>query len=90
LEAVTRHIKASAENPDVDDTILEEFAEARHARALEIISYTKKLVYFSAFAYDAYAWWMPFSQASVRDLLLRILGRFEFVQSKMAWGLGRR
>ncbi|OJA19693.1 hypothetical protein AZE42_14124, partial [Rhizopogon vesiculosus] len=31
-EAITKHIKASAENRDVDDTILEEFAEARHAR----------------------------------------------------------
>ncbi|KAG2157096.1 hypothetical protein DEU56DRAFT_920904 [Suillus clintonianus] len=30
-EAVTKHIKASAENPDVDDTTLQEFAEARRA-----------------------------------------------------------
>ncbi|KAG1831768.1 hypothetical protein EV424DRAFT_1342747 [Suillus variegatus] len=36
-EAVTKHIQASAENPDVDDTILQEIAEARHARALETI-----------------------------------------------------
>jgi len=39
-EAITKHIKASAENRGVDDTILEEFAEVRHAWALEIIKYT--------------------------------------------------
>jgi hypothetical protein len=92
-EAVTKHIRASAENPDVDDTILEEFAEARHARALEIISYSRTLLSLASLSYDAYAWWMPCSLASVRDLVLRILGRFEFVQSKIAWGLsglGRR
>jgi 2-polyprenyl-6-methoxyphenol hydroxylase-like FAD-dependent oxidoreductase len=92
-EAVTKHIQASAENLDVDDTILQEFAEARHARALEIIGFTKNLLKLASLTYDPYAWWMPFSRASVRDLILRILGRFGFVQSRVAWGLsglGRR
>ncbi|OAX44644.1 FAD/NAD(P)-binding domain-containing protein [Rhizopogon vinicolor AM-OR11-026] len=92
-EAITKHIQASAEHPDVDDTILEEFAEARHARALEIIKYTKTLLRIAGLPYDTYAWWMPCSKASIRDLVLNILGRFEFVQSKIAWGLsglGRR
>ncbi|KAG2040013.1 hypothetical protein BDR03DRAFT_892998 [Suillus americanus] len=92
-EAVTKHIQASAENPDVDDAILQEFADARHARALEIIGYSKTLLKFASFTYDSYAWWMPCSAASIRDLVLRILGRFDFVQSKVAWGLsglGRR
>ncbi|KAG2065168.1 FAD/NAD(P)-binding domain-containing protein [Suillus decipiens] len=92
-EAITKHIQASAENPDVDDTILQEFADARHARASEIIAYTKNLLKLASLTYDTYAWWMPFSWASVRDLMLRILGRFDFVQSRVAWGmsgLGRR
>jgi hypothetical protein len=92
-EAVAKHIQAFAGNPDVDDTILQEFAEARHARALEIIGYTKKLLGLASLPYDTHTWWMPFSQASLRDLMLRILGRFGFVQSKIAWGLsglGRR
>ncbi|KAG1823711.1 uncharacterized protein BJ212DRAFT_1444754 [Suillus subaureus] len=92
-EAVTKHIQASAENPDVDDTILQEIAEARHARALEIIGFTKNLLKLASLTYDPYAWWMPFSLASLRDLVLRILGRFDFVQSRIAWGLsglGRR
>ncbi|KIK33010.1 hypothetical protein CY34DRAFT_813910 [Suillus luteus UH-Slu-Lm8-n1] len=92
-DAVTKHIQASAENPDVDDTILQEFADARHARALEIIGFSKRLLKIASFTYDPYAWWMPCSAASIRDLILRILGRFDFVQSKVAWGLsglGRR
>jgi len=92
-EAVVKHIQASAENPDVEDTILEEVAEVRHARALEIIGYTKTLLNLAGSTYDVYAWWMPFSQAFLRDLVLRIAGRFEFVRSGIAWGLsglGRR
>ncbi|KAG2055147.1 FAD/NAD(P)-binding domain-containing protein [Suillus hirtellus] len=92
-EAVTKHIQASAEDPNVDDTILQEFAEARHARALEIIGFTKTLMKLASLTYDPYAWWMPFSWASIRDLMLRILGGYNFVQSKVAWGLsglGRR
>ncbi|KAG1823728.1 uncharacterized protein BJ212DRAFT_1262697 [Suillus subaureus] len=92
-EVITKHIQASAENPDVGDTLLQEFAEARHARALEIISFTKNLLKLASLTYNPYAWWMPFSRASVRDLMLRILGRFDFVQSRVAWGLsglGRR
>jgi len=92
-EAVTKHIQASAENPDVDDTILQEVAEARHARALEVIGFTKTLLKLGNLPYDSYAWWMPVSLASIRDLMLRILGGFDFVQSKVAWGLsglGRR
>ncbi|KAG1847668.1 hypothetical protein DFJ58DRAFT_730084 [Suillus subalutaceus] len=92
-EAVTKHIQASAENPDVDDTILQEIAEARHARALEIIRFIKNFLKLASLTYNPYAWWMPFSLASLRDLMLRILGRFDFVQSRVAWGLsglGRR
>ncbi|KAG1770264.1 hypothetical protein EDD22DRAFT_867066 [Suillus occidentalis] len=92
-DAVTKHIQVSAENPDVDDTILQEFADTRRARALEIIGFSKTLLKIASLSYDAYAWWMPCSAASVRDLILRILGGFDFVQSKVAWGLsglGRR
>ncbi|KAG2071021.1 FAD/NAD(P)-binding domain-containing protein [Suillus decipiens] len=92
-EAVAKHIQISAENPDVDDTILQEIADARHARALEIIGFSKTLLNLASLTYDSYAWWMPCSVASIRDLILRILGRFDFVQSKVAWGLsglGRR
>ena len=92
-EAVTKHIQASAENPDVDHAILEEIAEARHVLALEIIGYMKKLLMLAGLTYDAYTWWMPFGRASFRDLVLRVAGRFKFAQSRIAWslsGLGRR
>lgn len=92
-EAVKKHIQASAEDPDVDDTILQEIAEARHTRALETIGFTKKLLKLASLGYDPYAWWMPISLASIRDLVLRVLGRFDFVQLRVAWGmsgLGRR
>lgn len=92
-DAVTKHIQASAENPDVDDTILQEFADTRHARAMEIIGFSKTLLKLASLTYEAYAWWMPFSGAFIRDLMLRMLGRFDFVQSRVAWGLsglGRR
>lgn len=92
-EAITKHIQASAENPDGDDAILQEIADARHARALETIGFTRTLSNLASLAYDPYAWWMPFSVASFRDLVLRILGGFDCVQSKVAWGLsglGRR
>jgi hypothetical protein len=91
-DAVTKHIQASAENPDVDDTILREFAEARRARGLEIINYSKNLTKLAGLSYDKY-WWMPFSWASLRDVGLWVLGKFEFVQFRLAWGvsgLGRR
>ncbi|KAG2064818.1 FAD/NAD(P)-binding domain-containing protein [Suillus decipiens] len=92
-EAITKHIQMSAENPDVDDTILQEIADACHARAEEIIGFSKMLLNVSSLTYEPYAWWMPFSVASIRDLMSRILGRLDFVQSKAAWslsGLGRR
>ncbi|KAG2368839.1 hypothetical protein BDR07DRAFT_1390245 [Suillus spraguei] len=88
-----KHVQMSAGNPDVDDTILQEIADVRHARALEIIGYSKRLLKLGSLTYDSYAWWMPCSRAFIRDLILRILGRFDFVQSKVAWGLsglGRR
>jgi 2-polyprenyl-6-methoxyphenol hydroxylase-like FAD-dependent oxidoreductase len=88
-EAVTKHIQVSAESPDVGDTILQEIAEARHARALEIIGFTKKPLKFASLKYDPYAWWMPFSWTSLRDLTLWMFGSFNFVQSKVAWGLSR-
>ncbi|KAG1827301.1 uncharacterized protein BJ212DRAFT_1474463 [Suillus subaureus] len=86
-EAITKHIQACAEDPDVDDTILQEIAEARHARALETIGFTKRLLKLASLGYDPYAWWMPFSWASIRDLTLRVLGKFDFVQLKVAWGM---
>ncbi|KAG2125070.1 uncharacterized protein EDB93DRAFT_1098171 [Suillus bovinus] len=92
-EAITKHIQASAENPDVDDTILQDITDVRHARALEIIGYTKTLMNLASLSYEPYACWMPFSRASIRDLILRILNGYDFVQSKVAWGLsglGRR
>ncbi|KAG1724313.1 uncharacterized protein EDB91DRAFT_1171061 [Suillus paluster] len=92
-EAITKHIQAFAGDSDVDDTILRECAQVHHGRVLEIISFTKKLLKLASLTHDVYVWWMPFSLASIRDLMLRILGRFDFVQSSVAWslsGLGRR
>lgn len=72
---------------------MQEIAEVRHTRALETIGFTKKLLKLASLGYDPYAWWMPISLASIRDLVLRVLGRFDFVQLRVAWGmsgLGRR
>ncbi|KAG2075288.1 FAD/NAD(P)-binding domain-containing protein [Suillus decipiens] len=92
-DAVAKHIQTSAGNPNVDDTILQEIADVRHARALEIIGYSKTLLKLGSLTYDSYTWWMPCSRAFIRDLILRMLGKLNFVQSRVAWGLsglGRR
>ncbi|KAG2360118.1 hypothetical protein BDR07DRAFT_1378239 [Suillus spraguei] len=92
-EAITKHLEMSAENPDVDDTILQEVAAVRHARALETIGFIKTILKLTSLPCESYAWWMPCSLASIRDLILRILDRLYFMQSKAAWGLsglGRR
>ncbi|KAG1720026.1 uncharacterized protein EDB91DRAFT_1240459 [Suillus paluster] len=89
-EAIIKHIQAFAGDSDVDDTILQECAQVRHGRALEIMGFTKKLLKLASLTHDVYALWMPFSPASIRDLML---GRFDFVRSSVAWslsGLGRR
>ncbi|KAG2156917.1 uncharacterized protein EDB93DRAFT_1079126 [Suillus bovinus] len=92
-EAVSRHIRASAENPDVDDTILRQIAEARQARSLETLGFTNSVLKIESLTYDTFTWWIPFSLGSFRDAMLRLLGKFDFVQSEVAWGLsglGRR
>ncbi|KAG1721686.1 uncharacterized protein EDB91DRAFT_1175846 [Suillus paluster] len=86
-EAITKH-KVFAGDSDADDPILQPCAQVRDVRdvrALEIIGFTKKLLNLVSLTHDI--------QASIRDLVLSILGRFDFVRSSVAWslsGLGRR
>ncbi|KIJ69405.1 hypothetical protein HYDPIDRAFT_80385 [Hydnomerulius pinastri MD-312] len=94
-EAVSKHISASsapaAQTDDVD-AILREYSDTRHARALEIIAFTKRLLRIVGLRYSPYSWW-PFSLGFIRDVVLRRLGTLPFVQSRIVWGLsglGRR
>ncbi|KIJ62432.1 hypothetical protein HYDPIDRAFT_176531 [Hydnomerulius pinastri MD-312] len=89
-EAVSKHIHASSssstsEKGDVD-AILRDYADTRHARALEIIMFTKKYMRFVSLPYSTY-WWMPVSLGTMRDMFMRYVGKFSFLQSQVAWGV---
>ncbi|KAG2370231.1 hypothetical protein BDR07DRAFT_1386808 [Suillus spraguei] len=81
-------------NLAIRDGIFLAEAVAKHIQtSAGIPIYSKTLLKLGRLTYDSYAWWMPCSRAFIRDLILRMLGRFDFVQSKVAWGLsglGRR
>ncbi|KIJ69407.1 hypothetical protein HYDPIDRAFT_164954 [Hydnomerulius pinastri MD-312] len=95
-EALVKHAKAfETQPPTVDtDVILRRFAEARHIRALEVIGFTKKLLFIAGMHYDDKAfWWLPFGSAFLRDWVLWGAFKFGLVRQMMAWelsGLGRR
>jgi 2-polyprenyl-6-methoxyphenol hydroxylase-like FAD-dependent oxidoreductase len=94
-EALTKHIKAAESKPLAEaDAILSEFAAARHARALEVIGLTKRLLSFAGMNYrDRMYWWLPISCGKFRDWALWLLGGIPLVRKKIAWelsGLGRR
>lgn len=94
-EALTKHIHASKTQPLSEaDAILRDFTTARHARALEVIKLTKRILSVTGMKYRArMAWWCPIDSATVRAWALWVLGRIPFFQRMMAWelsGLGRR
>jgi len=94
-EALTKHIHATETQPLSEaDAILREFAAVRHARALEVIRLTKKILSVVGMKYrDRMSWWCPVDSATVRAWALWVLGSIPFVQRKLAWelsGLGSR
>jgi len=94
-ESLTKHIRATETQPLSEaDAILREFATVRHARALEVIRLTKRILSVVGMKYqDRISWWCPVDSATVRAWALWALGGIPFVQRKLAWelsGLGRR
>ncbi|KAG6381482.1 hypothetical protein JVT61DRAFT_62 [Boletus reticuloceps] len=94
-EALTKHIRAAETEPlSKADAILREFATTRHARALEVIQFTKRILSVGGMKYrERMFWWCPIDSATVRAWMLWVLGSIPLVQRKMAWelsGLGRR
>lgn len=76
------------------DDILRNFASVRRKRALAVIRMTKVMLsLMGAPAASKWFWWFPVSFGTIRNAILRILGRFPFVKSMAAWrvsGLGVR
>ncbi|KAH7930763.1 FAD/NAD(P)-binding domain-containing protein [Leucogyrophana mollusca] len=95
-EVVAKHIEASAsEPPSVNsDKLLQDFAAVRHARALEVIALTKKILGVAGLKYETKLfWWLPVSLGTVRDWVLWALGKSSRFQGKLVWqlsGLGAR
>ena len=94
-EAIMKHINTSASQTSAvnPDHFLREFAEMRHKRALEVITFTKTLLSVAGAQDEKLSWMLPISTASVRDWMVWLGGKFGFVQARMAWamsGLGRR
>ncbi|KIJ69406.1 hypothetical protein HYDPIDRAFT_24246 [Hydnomerulius pinastri MD-312] len=60
-EALTKHMKTAEHKSLAEaDTILKEFAAIRHARALEVIGFTKNLLSFAGMKYqERMFWWLP-------------------------------
>ncbi|KAG9316025.1 hypothetical protein JVU11DRAFT_3687 [Chiua virens] len=94
-EALTKHIHATAtKSLSEADVLLRDFAATRHARALEVIGLTKRLLSIMGSKPGEWMyWWLPISAATARNWLLWVGGVLPFVQQKIAWelsGLGRR
>ncbi|KAH7889704.1 hypothetical protein F5I97DRAFT_1934565 [Phlebopus sp. FC_14] len=94
-DVLAKHVKATESKPLPEaDTILDGFAAVRHARALEVIGFTKFLLSVAGMKNkDRIFWWLPLSSVTVRDWVLWIAGKLSFTQGRMAWnlsGLGRR
>lgn len=98
-DALIKHINASSLQPNsqpssIDtDYILREFAEERHTRALEVISFTKNLNSLFGTQDKKISWLFPISITTVRDWVMWLGGKLGFMQARMAWamsGLGRR
>ncbi|KAG8214365.1 hypothetical protein J3R82DRAFT_9354 [Butyriboletus roseoflavus] len=94
-EALTKHIHATeTQGISEADAILREFATVRHARALEVIQFTKGILSIEGMKYrERISWWCPIDSATVRAWVLWVVGSIPFIQRKMAWemsGLGRR
>ncbi|KAG8214361.1 hypothetical protein J3R82DRAFT_9350 [Butyriboletus roseoflavus] len=86
------HVTETQEISEADE-ILREFATERHARALEVIQFTKGILSSEGMKYrERMSWWCPIDSATVRDWVLWVVGSIPFIQRKMAWqlsGLGR-
>ncbi|KAG6333153.1 hypothetical protein ID866_5935 [Astraeus odoratus] len=75
------------------DAILSTFLAERHARALEVIALTKRILGFYGTKDEKVAWWLPLSRVTLRNMFMWVLGNVWFVRKQVAWnvsGLGKR
>jgi len=77
---------SAAQTSNLDD-ILAKFASDRRSRALTVIRMTKTLVNAVGAPASKWFWWFPLSYGTIRNTMVRILGRFRFVKSIFAWRL---
>ncbi|KIM55219.1 hypothetical protein SCLCIDRAFT_1221363 [Scleroderma citrinum Foug A] len=93
-EVLTRHINAAETGSLSDvDTILTSFMAERRSLALEVIAFTKRILFVAGIKDENIAWWLPISKMALRNFLLLVLGNLWFVQTSAVWslsGLGRR
>lgn len=93
-EVLVKHIKATESMPLSEaDYILAKFAAERHARALEVIAFTKTLLSIAGVKDEVVAWWFPVNKVTLRDWMLWMLGKVYYLRREAAWsvsGLGRR
>lgn len=91
--AIASHIKQCqspplpAKQPSDLDAVLHKFASERRNRAIAVIRMTKGIMSTMGAPASKWFWWFPLSYATIRNAMLRILGRFRFVQSMAAWRL---
>ncbi|KAI6111185.1 FAD/NAD(P)-binding domain-containing protein [Pisolithus sp. B1] len=93
-EALAKHVKATESMllSEADD-ILTKFVTERHARALEVIGFTKNLLSAAGVNDEIVAWWLPVSKVTLRDWAIWILGKVYYLRKQVVWGfsgLGRR
>ena len=93
-EVLTRHINAAETGSLSDvDTILTSFMAERRSLALEVIAFTKRILFVAGIKDENISWWLPISKMALRNFLLLVLGNLWFVQTSAVWslsGLGRR
>ncbi|KAG9316021.1 hypothetical protein JVU11DRAFT_3683 [Chiua virens] len=92
-EALMKHMHASETQllPEAD-SILRDFATKRHARALEVIKFTRATPKVMTVEKKTW-WWLPIDSDTVQTWKLWLLSCIPFFQKRMAWelsGLGRR
>jgi len=90
--AIATHINQSQSS--ATDAVLQEYASVRRSRALTVIRLTKTMInIMGAPAASKWFRWLPISLGAIRNTIFRIIGKFQFVRSLVAWrlsGLGMR
>lgn len=89
---IAAHINQSLS--PASDAALQEYASTRRSRALTVIRLTKMaLSTMGTPAASKRFWWLPVTLGTIRNAIFRVIGKFQFVRSMVAWrlsGLGMR